>query len=287
MTSNSGPRTLYVSDLDRTLLAPDGSLSATSSRLLNMAIDAGALFTYATARSFLSSRRATRPLRLNLPVLTYGGTVTAHPDTGQPTDLRRLGESIVGSVLTQCDSGDTAEPILYTFEDGHDWVRWRPERVTVGVRAYLDARHGDPRLRAITADDPLDPASVFYIAILAQNPELTALREALRPALGSAAHFLSVDPGTPGLDWLEIHHEDGTKARAIQRLMSELDTDRLVVFGDNHNDLSMFAIADESYAVSNAIPAIRGAATAIVDSNENDAVARWIDTDRQRTAAPA
>ncbi|MGN6199644.1 HAD family hydrolase, partial [Humibacter sp.] len=88
-------RTLYVSDLDRTLLRSDGSLGAESKRLLNSAIAAGALFTYATARSFLSSRKTTDGVRLRLPVITYGGTIVAHPETGEPLDLRLLRESAV------------------------------------------------------------------------------------------------------------------------------------------------------------------------------------------------
>lgn len=188
------------------------------------------------------------------------------------------------ATLRLCDAHATAEPILHSFEAGRDWVRWRPDRMTPGVQAFLDARPGDPRLRPVTAEDPLDAASVFYVAILAQNPELITLRNALEPALGGAAHFLSADPATPGLDWFEFHHEEGTKARAVQRLMSTLGVNRLVVFGDNYNDLPMFAIADESYAVSNAVPAVREAATGVIDSNDEDAVARWITADRRSSS---
>jgi hydroxymethylpyrimidine pyrophosphatase-like HAD family hydrolase len=46
----------------------------------------------------------------------------------------------------------------------------------------------------------------------------------------------------------------------------------------------MFAIADESYAVSNAVPAVRDAATRVINSNDEDAVARWITADRQTSS---
>jgi hydroxymethylpyrimidine pyrophosphatase-like HAD family hydrolase len=42
----------------------------------------------------------------------------------------------------------------------------------------------------------------------------------------------------------------------------------------------MFEIADESYAVANAIPALKAIATGVIDSNDQDAVAHWIDTHR-------
>lgn len=279
--------TLYVTDLDRTLLRSDSTVGAQSARLLNSAIEAGAPITYATARSFLSSRKATAELRLRLPVITYGGTITAHPDSGQPLDLRLLRETAVDSVLRLCRSAPSVEPILHTFERARDWIRWLPTRETAGVAAFLAARHDDPRLRPITATDPLDPTTVFYIALLAHATTLTTLRSKLRPHLDGVAHFLSIDPSTPGLDWLELHNIEGTKAEAIRWIMTSLGTERLVVFGDNHNDLPMFEIADESYAVANAVPAVREAATGVIGSNDEDAVANWIADDLHKAKSEA
>lgn len=279
-------RTLYVSDLDGTLLRADGTLSETSARLLSEAIEAGALVTYATARSFLRARQATAGLRLKLPVITYGGTATADPATGAYTDLRLLDQAVVEAALSLCAVHPSAEPVLFTWQEGRDWVRWRPERMTAGLRAFLEERSGDPRLRPVTADDPLNAAAVFYVAILAENQVLTGMRGELLPDLDGAAHFISTDPGTPGLDWLEFHHADGTKAAAIRRLAASLQADRLVVFGDNSNDVPMFEVADESYAVSAAAPAVRAAATGVIGSNDEDAVALWITEDLRREGGP-
>lgn len=44
-------KTLFVSDLDGTLMQPDATLSPVTVRLLNKAIDAGRLFSVATART--------------------------------------------------------------------------------------------------------------------------------------------------------------------------------------------------------------------------------------------
>lgn len=59
--------------------------------------------------------------------------------------------------------------------------------------------------------------------------------------------------------------------------MATIRTDRPVVFGNNRNDLPMFDIADESYAVADSVPEALGAATGIVGSNDEDAVALWMD----------
>lgn len=75
MTLTDVSRTLYVSDLDGTLLGADSSISQESVRLLNEAVAAGALFTYATAGSFTSSSRVTEGMHLSIPVVIYGGTI--------------------------------------------------------------------------------------------------------------------------------------------------------------------------------------------------------------------
>ncbi|MBP5191967.1 MAG: HAD hydrolase family protein, partial [Eubacterium sp.] len=48
-------KTLYVTDLDGTLMRNDMKISDESVRILNQLIDKGVLITYATARSFHSS----------------------------------------------------------------------------------------------------------------------------------------------------------------------------------------------------------------------------------------
>lgn len=51
----------------------------------------------------------------------------------------------------------------------------------------------------------------------------------------------------------------------------------LVVFGDGKNDIDMFELADESYAVQNAHEELKKYATAIISSNDEDAVAHWLE----------
>ena len=76
--------------------------------------------------------------------------------------------------------------------------------------------------------------------------------------------------------WLEICPQNCTKARAVLKLKETFGFEKLVVFGDSVNDLSMFRSADESYAVANAIDELKEAATAVIGSNEEDAVADFL-----------
>jgi len=60
-----------------------------------------------------------------------------------------------------------------------------------------------------------------------------------------------------------------------------LNCDRIVSFGDGINDISMFKISDECYAVQNAVDEIKFLATEIIESNQNDGVAKWLEFNAQ------
>ena len=68
-----------------------------------------------------------------------------------------------------------------------------------------------------------------------------------------------------------------SKANAIRQLAARLGCERIVAFGDGVNDLDMFAIADEAYAVANAVPELQKAATAVIGGNDGDGVAKWLE----------
>ena len=276
MKEQATVRTLYVSDLDGTLLDDDASLSARTVSIINAAIARGVLFSYATARSFTSSRKVTAELALELPLVTYGGTMIADPHSGLASHVQLLPTPIVETTLEYCAAHDL-QPVLHTYQHGRDHLRWMPAETTPGTQAFLDVRAGDPRLRPIHDDDPVDLATVFYIAVLADRPALERLRDDLVPRLEDCAHFLSHDPATPGYEWLELHSLDGTKSAALRRLMAQVGATRLVAFGNNYNDLPMFEIADESYAVAEAVPDVLAAATGVIGSNNEGAVALWLE----------
>ena len=61
--------TLYVSDLDGTLLNSDVKISENSKNIINSLIEKGMKFTVATARSLVSASDKIEGLNLKLPVV--------------------------------------------------------------------------------------------------------------------------------------------------------------------------------------------------------------------------
>ena len=78
---------------------------------------------------------------------------------------------------------------------------------------------------------------------------------------------------------MTIHDARATKAQGVAhvRQVQNLPEPRIVVFGDQVNDVGMFRMADEAYAVDGAVPSLVQHATGVIGSNDDDAVARWLD----------
>ena len=76
--------------------------------------------------------------------------------------------------------------------------------------------------------------------------------------------------------WLDVHHSDASKGGAIRDFKEQLGIKRVVCFGDSDNDLSMFEVADESYAPENANETIKSAATEVIGHHDDEGIARFL-----------
>ncbi|MBB6062092.1 hypothetical protein HNP65_000514 [Thermosipho japonicus] len=74
--------------------------------------------------------------------------------------------------------------------------------------------------------------------------------------------------------FLDIVPKNVNKAEALKYLIDKLNCrdQKIVVFGDNHNDIGMFKMADFSVAVGNAIEELKKEADYIAPSNDEDGV---------------
>ena len=266
-------RILYVSDLDGTLMRNDETISAYTERTLNELIEEGLAFTYATARSVESARTITGGLRLKLPVVTRNGTVLADNSTGRHLEKALFTEEEVRLLKELLP--ELPEYGFVSCFIGDEMIKtYIPGKHTPGMEKYLRKNEHDTRLRPAA-----DPGSMFigqpgYVTLIDDREKIAPIYERVRNYPGWECLFQKDTYWDEY--WLEICPQNCTKARAILKLKEAFGFEKLVVFGDSVNDLSMFRSADESYAVANAIDELKEAATAVIGSNEEDAVADFL-----------
>ena len=269
-SASTAGRTLYLSDLDGTLLGPDARTSAFTNETINALTRRGVLFSYATARSFLTASRVTAGLDVPLPVILYNGALLLDGRTGRRLRMNLFAPHEAAQIRRAL-TGAGVWPIVYAFVDGRERFSVWPERMSPGVSAFVSTRGDDPRLRIVDSEDALFAGETFYFTCMGEAA-LDALYEQLRGDFHCVRQIDLYD----GLPWLEIMPRTATKAHAALRLKAMLNCDRLVVFGDGLNDLELFRAADEACAVENAAAELKALATAVIPSNDRDGVARWL-----------
>lgn len=266
-------RVLYVSDLDGTLMRNDETISAYTERTLNELIEKGLAFTYATARSVESARTITGGLKLKLPVVTRNGTVLADNNTG-----RHLEKALFTEAEVRLLKELLPELPEYGFVScfiGDEMIKtYIPGKHTPGMEKYLRKNEHDTRLRQAADFGSLFCGQPGYVTLIDDREKIAPIYERVRDYPGWECLFQKDTYWDEY--WLEICPQNCTKAKAILKLKETLGFEKLVVFGDSVNDLSMFRAADESYAVANAIGELKEAATAVIGSNEEDAVADFL-----------
>lgn len=264
--------TLYISDLDGTLLDSSQRLDAKVETGLNELIGSGRLdFTVATARSLASAWPIIGGLGFRLPLIFHNGAVVHDPVTG--TNIREtvLDEDAAGMALETALSFGL-HPILYRYDPaGGNKIHYTGMH-NKGERDYLQKRleAKDPRFALREAGDGYPRGPAFLLVLIEE-------KERLDPAY---LHF-SQDPRLhchytqdiySKYQWLELSHPEANKRSAAEFLRARLGADRIVAFGDNLNDLPLLEAADEFYAVRNAVPELIARSSGVIGANDEGGV---------------
>ncbi len=265
-------KTLFISDLDGTLLTPAGELSTYTKDSLNYLLDQGMNLTFATARTASTALKIIEDIRLRLPVIFMNGVAVydrsrqryieeyeLHPEQAEAALLllARLGvPAFIYAIIDNrlfCYSPPGLTPSMQKFRSHRELVH---AKVFTPIESYSE----------------LIGQKLIYVNVIGPRAELLPIYEAFQAIEGLEILFYE---DVYEDDWfLEIHLKGVSKGTAVTHLKEELDIEELVVFGDNLNDLPMFQVADFRYAVANGKEPVRALADRIIGSNTEDAVAK-------------
>lgn len=276
--------TLYVSDLDGTLLDPSSRVSAESARILNSLVKEGAMFTVATARTPATVQPL---LEKVLPAKTPAGRdIPAIVMTGAAYWNRRLARYDYVRMMSAYDSETIAKEFESAGIHPFNYCLGQHEMLnvyhTAGLTSREDAFYQERRHLALKrfhlGQKPKGhEATVLFFAI--GNPEkMERLCQAIREKTDCSAAWYR-DIFNPEVALMDVYAPGCSKATAIKDVATELGASRIVVFGDNLNDLPMMEVADLAVAVENALPAVKERADIIIGPNSAPSVAEFIRSD--------
>ena len=268
-------KTLYISDLDGTLLNKDAELSPYTRKALQELYERGIYFTVATARTFATTVKILEGLDFRVPVILMNGVfiydITTKkilkqeilPETAVSAIIKILRQyhvdgfmyQIKGNLLTTCYE-TLEDPAMKAFYE---------KRTKKYYKSFLQ----------VPSFESIEKNSIVYFTLQNLHDRLLPVYDAIK-ALNIVDVELYRDNYSENMWFLECFSKKASKYNAALYLREQYQFDHMIGFGDNLNDLSLFRACDESYAVSNAVTEVREAAAGVIGSHLEDSVVKWL-----------
>ncbi len=286
-------RTLYITDMDGTLLGSDSRVSARSAAILAELSSLGAMVTVATARTPATVVPLLKDCRLAIPAIVMTGAALWNWNRDR-NSRHRAGDEASGyfedehyirredmDILDRAFESASVYPFRYIRRpDAEALTVYHSATMNAAECAFYEER-ARLFLKRFELQRPIGDDERGRCMLCFAMGEYGAIEKigAVIARNTQCAYSLYPETYDCSIGLLEIFGNGVSKAAAVNRLRTRIGADRVVVFGDNLNDLPMMRCADVSVAVANALPEVQDVADIVIGSNSEDAVPRYIAAD--------
>jgi Cof subfamily protein (haloacid dehalogenase superfamily) len=274
------PRHLFVSDLDGTLVDREARLSSFTRRHLCALLDAGMLFTVASARSVHTLAPILEGLPLRLPVVEFNGAFITDLKTREPLVCHALAPDVAEATM-RWGLASQLPPFVSTFARRQQHLYPPLTLANAGIAWYDASRRAarDTRLRG--ACDPLGllDQAIMCLTLIGERSRLAPIVLQIEQSFPGLTHCLLYENAyQPGWHWLTVQSERASKAHGLRALAegAGVSLANTTVFGDEVNDIPMFELAGRGVAVENAIDALKRIAHQIIGPHHRDSVVQYL-----------
>ena len=239
-----------VTDLDRTLLRKDKSISAYTIEALRRCRERGVLLMAASARPLRDVEAYQALIGFDAVTATNGAVISLPGRKIERILGRESGEKILAGLMRFPDIFVSVETSRGLYSN-RDIPQWQP---------------------VVYADFPRLPEGADLYKILASSQDQEVYTR-IGELLTGDAYYTIADGAL-----IQIMSREATKWQGVQRMLEHfgISARDTVYFGDDHDDIEPIRKCGRGVAVANAIPEVLQAADEIIASHEEDGVARYI-----------
>ena len=264
-------KTLYITDLDGTLLNNDEEITEFTSNNLNYLIQKGIQFSFATARTSPETVKNLSSISINNPVILLNGVLIYDMNEKKYLKIEIIPNDIVCKIVEKFIEFNIAG-FMYGIKE-NELIAFYENLNSKSLMEFYNQKVDKIDFIQVKSFDVAKDNNII-------NFTLRDTKNVLEPIFNAIKDFLYIEimmfKDTENIWCLEIYSSNASKYKAVLYLREHYGYEKIIGFGDNYNDLPLFKACDESYAVENAIEEIKSTATAVIESNENDGVTKWI-----------
>lgn len=240
-----------ITDLDRTLLRTDKTLSDYTISVLRACRKAGILVMAATARPERTTLEYHEQIRFDALTVTNGARILLPDRVIEYSIPHESGRAILEKICAQPD-------IVLSMETGD------------GLYANVDIPEWAPVIYDGFPELPTD-GDLYKILVSSRHGSIF---QAVEEALTDDTYCT-----VAGSSLIQIMSRQATKWNGIKTMLDAMGVpvSEAIFFGDDYDDIEAIRRCGTGVAVSNAIPDVLAVADVIIDSNDEDGVARYIE----------
>ncbi|MFV1991513.1 MAG: HAD family hydrolase [Acidimicrobiales bacterium] len=250
---------LVATDLDGTLVQPDGTISPRTTAALNAISDAGIELVLATGRPPPFVLTVLKEIPTASKVICANGAATLDPTSRELTHTMPLGDNLAQLIS---ELSEAVPGIGFAAE-------W--EMVFAYDQTFRDALNSD-RMHSPSIAHIEEILNEPVYKILVMHPDISGpdLFEKVNTLIGQRS-----EPTHSGLGFVEVAASGVNKSVALSRICAErgIEADNVIAFGDMPNDLAMLKWAGFGVAMDNADTRLKQVSDFVTRSHTDDGVA--------------
>lgn len=256
---------LIAIDIDDTLITDEKQVTEGTKRALELAMAQGVHVTLATGRMYASARKIALQTGLNVPLITYQGSLIKNVMDGHVLLERSVPRDAALKLLQFCKDNQIhlqlyVEDELYAAEENEKLIGYcQLNNIDYKIESDFDKLLEKPSTKMLMIDEPA---------------RLDAIAPQLKELLGTDVHITKSKP-----HFLEVTHHEGTKGFALRYLADHFGCtmEETIGIGDSWNDHDLVESAGLGVAMGNAVDSLKTIADYITASNNEEGVRHVIE----------
>lgn len=264
---------IVFSDVDGTLLKPDGTLSERTRQVIKRLQESDIPFILVSARSPQEMFALYRELDLKSPIVGYNGGMV-YEMVGKRS-IRVLVDYIIPrdelTIMYELITKQFPELNLNIYS-GTNWFAGRYDK---WLQGETDLVKIDPEYRdldeVVTSGMP-----IHKIMLIGEIETILEAEDTLKSTAGITAAINRSNP-----NYLEITNERATKLNGLKTVLEkffpEIKREEVMALGDGHNDWDMLKYAGFGVAMENAAEEMKQSVKYVTASNAEDGFARAVE----------
>jgi len=268
---------LIATDLDRTLLDSAGGVSPRTREALDAATSAGIHVVPATARNPVGLRHLEPVVGFDEWALCSNGAFGVHLTTRELLFSDEVPAEVIARFVTVLDAAVPGVRYAAVREGGERFVA---QDGYAELSTFADHKRDPSAMRAETLEVVTGASALKLVFRHASmpSPELYEFTRSLVDAGELDGRLFEMT--LSGATFVEVMAAGVSKATGLAQLCTRLGVDRseVLAFGDGLNDKEMLAWSGHGVAVANAEAAVKDVADELTTSNDEDGVARVIES---------